>query len=99
MSSDAIKNLVASIEANLEMALVNAEQLQQHVVSAEGDSDLNRKLAFYLIPALKHWVWGAQAGNVRDLKETLARRLAEKETKMTTSHQGDGQEVLTKPAD
>lgn len=97
--SDIVKNYVDNIDNALNSALSNAQMLQNYIQETEGDSDLYRKLAFYLTPNLNHWVTGAQAGNIKDLNETLARRLAEKGTNMQpTAHQGDGHEVLTKPS-
>jgi|SRR5690606_29642644 len=96
-TADKIKNYVDHIDDHLSMALNLAQKMQELVLETEGDSDLNRKLAFYLIPNLTHWIVGAQAGNMKDLKETLARRLATQESNMLQSHQGEGHNVLTKP--
>jgi len=97
-TADKIKNYVDHIDDHIAMALNLAQQMQAVVLETEGDSDLNRKLAFYLIPNLTHWVAGAQAGNMKDLKETLARRLATQESNMLQSQQGEGHDVLTKPS-
>lgn len=99
-SQQLIQKYVNDIEEYLTIALVNASNLQSLIHETEGDSDLHRKLQMYLVPNLNHWIYGAQAGNIKDLKETLARRLVEKETNMinTQSHQGDGHDVLTKPS-
>ena len=98
MVDPALKNYVDNIESHLQHALAVANAMQQHVMDTEGDSDLHRKLCMYLTPNLNHWIVGAQAGNIKDLKETLARRLATQENNMLQSHQGDGHDVLTKPS-
>lgn len=96
---DVVRNYIARIEENLNAALSNTLLLQKHVEEIEGDSDLYRKLAFYLSPNLNHWISGVQAGNMKDLRELLNRRAASQGTIMQTSgQQGDGHEVLTKPA-
>jgi hypothetical protein len=97
--SDTMKHYVDNIEDHLKTALANAQMLQAHILETEGDSDLHRKLAFYLTPALIHWVDGAQAGNMKDLKETLNRRLANVPHDSVTLQSGDGYDVLTKPAE
>lgn len=63
-----------NIAVHLQSALYLAQQMQQLTQSTEGDSDLNRKLAFYLVPNLTHWIGGAQAGSVKDLVTTLEAR-------------------------
>lgn len=65
---------VDAIKANLEKAYESAVALQTFVQTTEGDSDLYRKLAFYLTPNLAHWLEGAQAGNMKDLNDTLNKR-------------------------
>lgn len=72
--SDIIKNYIDHIEDHLNVARENAILLQTHVQETEGDSDLHRKLAFYLTPSLNHWIEGAQAGNMKDLRELLDNR-------------------------
>ena len=72
-----LKNYIDNIEDHLKTAAAVAQQMQLYVQGAEGDSDLYRKLAFYLVPSTVHWIEGKQAGSIADLKETLARRLAE----------------------
>jgi hypothetical protein len=76
------------IRQHLEIALAIAQRWQVEVQNTEGDSDLFRKLAFYLTPSLAHWINGAQAGGMKDLEETFARRLAQQETKMLQSNKG-----------
>lgn len=99
MNNDQLKNYADEIANHLGIALNLALQMQQSVVSIEGDSDLYRKLAFYLTPTLAHWVNGAQAGNMKDLRELFERRAKEEEIKMQEqSYQGDGHDVLTKPS-
>jgi len=96
---DVVKNYILEIEDHLNAALTDALLLQKHVEETEGDSDLYRKLAFYLSPSLNHWIGGVQAGNMKDLRELLNRREASRGTAMQpTAHRGDGHEVLTKPS-
>lgn len=59
------------------MAFAISQKWQAEVQSTEGDSDLYRKLAFYLTPNLNHWINGMQAGNMKDLDELFKRRLDE----------------------
>ena len=59
------------IKAHLEDAHRLAAQWQARVLEQEGDSALHRKLSAYLTPNLRHWISGVQAGNVKDLEETL----------------------------
>lgn len=89
-----LKNYTDNIENHIQHALAVAISMQQYVLSTEGDSDLHRKLSMYLIPNLTHWVNGAQAGNMKDLNETLARRLATQTVGSEQSHSGDGHDVL-----
>jgi len=100
MQDQLLKVSIEEIENHLQSALAIAQSMQKHVESIEGDTDLYRKFAFYLTPSLNHWLVGVQAGNIKDLKETLARRVAKPEEKKMTqnSQQGDGHEVLTKPS-
>lgn len=96
---DVLKNYVDNIESHLQHALAVASNLQQHVMETESDTDLFRKLSMYLTPNLTHWLTGPQPGNIKDLRELLARRAAQQGTIMQTqSHQGDGHDVLTKPS-
>lgn len=84
------------IVSNLQMALNAAINMQQLVHDTEGESDLYRKLAFYLTPSLQHWLTGAQAGNMKDLAETFWRR---EQPQVVKEQQpglvGDGHEVVT----
>jgi hypothetical protein len=72
--TETIKNYVGHINDGLEKALANALHLQQHVHATEGDSDLYRKLAFYLTPSLQHWLSGPQGGSMKDLNDLLDKR-------------------------
>jgi hypothetical protein len=76
MDNEKLKNYRDNIENHLGIALNIAQQMQTEVQQTEGDSDLFRKLSMYLTPNLNHWINGAQAGNMKDLKETLTRREA-----------------------
>ncbi len=91
---DQLKTFVANMEDHLARVENLAQQMQQLVLDTEGDSDLNRKLACYLLPALRHWVLGAQAGNMRDLQETLARRENTSVFPQPAGKSGDGFEVM-----
>ena len=62
------------IKSYLEDAHRLAAQWQEAVYVAEGDSALYRKISAYLTPNLQHWISGAQAGNVKDLEETLKQK-------------------------
>ena len=59
------------IKSHLQDAHRIAAQWQAKVLDTEGDSALYRKLSAYLTPNLQHWISGVQAGNVKDLEETL----------------------------
>jgi len=84
------------IKQHLEIAAELAQQWQVRVQNTEGDSDLYRKLAFYLTPSLYHWISGMQAGNMKDLENTLAQRAKEADVKpQPLAHKGDGHKVLT----
>lgn len=98
-TKEQLKNYTDNIAGHLNVALNLALQMQQLVAETEGDSDLYRKLAYYLTPNLSRWVSGAQAGNMQDLYELFARREEQPGVIMQgDSHQGDGHEVLTKPS-
>lgn len=98
-TSEAIQNYLDHYEYHLNVALQNVQHMMQAVLASEGDSDVHRKLQMYTVPNLTHWISGAQAGNVKDLKETFARRKVDKEKVMTEqSYRGDGHDVLTKPS-
>ena len=74
MSNEELKTLVNEIESHLSIALSLSQQMQQRVHALETDSDLYRKLSFYLTPSLNHWINGAQAGGMKDLKALLDKR-------------------------
>ncbi len=69
-----LRALVDSIEGHLKQAMQASQELQQIVHDTEEDSDLFRKLSFYLTPNMHHWINGAQAGSMKDLKDLLAKR-------------------------
>lgn len=73
-TEEQLKSYADNIAIHLQSALQLAQQMQQLTHSTEGDSDLHRKLGFYLVPNLTHWVNGAQAGGVKDLDTTLEKR-------------------------
>ena len=62
------------IKSYLEDAHRIAAKWQQDEYAAHGDSALFRKLNAYLTPNLQHWLTGAQAGNIKDLEETLKQK-------------------------
>jgi hypothetical protein len=74
-----MKNHKDNIHSHLEIAFNLAQQMQVEVQNQEGDSDLYRKLACYLVPGLNHWINGPQAGNMKDLDELFKRRVDETE--------------------
>jgi hypothetical protein len=90
---------VETIRDHLTVALQLATNLITKVHAEEGDSDLHRKLSFYLAPSLDHWITGTQAGNMKDLFDTLTRREVEETKKKlaTPNVEGDGHEVMTAP--
>jgi hypothetical protein len=69
-----MNNELALIRSYLEDAHRIAAKWQQDVYAVEGDSALYRKLNAYLTPNLQHWITGAQAGNIKDLEETLSKK-------------------------
>ena len=91
------ENLLTHLDYYLGVALKMSQELQSRVHNSEGDTDLYRKLSVYLTPNLIHWISGQQAGSMKDLKETLDRRLTEQGNNMAQLHEGEGQDVLTKP--
>lgn len=90
------KHYIDHIEDHLRTALKLAQMMEADIQESEGDSDLFRKVSFYLVPSLNHWLIGAQAGNIKDLRDCLARREDEAKKIATPGHKGDGHEVLTK---
>lgn len=92
-----IENYIDNIDNHLQAALSNALILEKHLETVEGDSDLYRKIAFYLSPSLNHWLIGAQAGNIKDLRELLARRASViQPLPQPPMYEGNGHEVVTK---
>lgn len=69
-----LKVYVNAIEEKFQSALTLAIQLQAHIEQTEGDSDLHRKIAYYLVPNLNHWINGSQTGNIKDLNELIGKR-------------------------
>jgi len=69
-----LKEYKDAIDMHLQAAFRAAAEMQAVVSESEGDSDLFRKLAFYLTPNLNHWINGAQAGSMKDLGELLSKR-------------------------
>jgi hypothetical protein len=65
---------VLSLRNKLEEALLEATMLRDRLLIDEGESDMYRKLAYYTVPNLQHWLTGAQAGNMKDLNELLEAR-------------------------
>lgn len=94
MTDPVLNKYIDSIEDHLKSAAAIAQNMKDVVQQMEGDSDLYRKLSFYLCPNLIHWITGMQAGNMKDLKETVARRLAPAGDNAVQSVNGD--KVLTK---
>jgi hypothetical protein len=97
-TKEKLKNYTDNIADHLNTALNLALQMQQLAAETEGDSDLYRKLAYYLTPNLSRWVSGAQAGNMQDLRELFARREAQARVlPQPAAKEGNGHEVLTAP--
>ena len=94
MIDPTLQNYVDNIESHLKAAAAVAQQMQAYVERTEGDSDVFRKLTFYLVPNTLHWLEGKQAGSIVDIKEALNRRLAEPATDVVQSDSGS--KVLTK---
>lgn len=69
-----LKEYKDTIDMHLNAAFRAAAEMQAIVSDSEGDSDLFRKLAFYLTPNLNHWINGAQAGSMKDLDTTITKR-------------------------
>jgi hypothetical protein len=61
------------IKASLAQAYLSAGLWAARVQANEGDSELLRKLKMYLVPNMKHWLDGAQNGNVLDLEKYFER--------------------------
>jgi hypothetical protein len=58
---------IDELDYHLKMAFNSALKManEEH----PGDDDVGRTLRFYTIPNLKHWIDGAQAGNLKHLHE------------------------------
>ena len=87
---------IDSIEDHLRSAFTLAQYMEKDLQELEGDSDLFRKVSYYLVPSLNHWLVGAQAGNIKDLRDTLAKRFEEAVKAAKPAAQGNGHEILTK---
>ena len=75
LTPEKLKEYKDSIDAHLQNAFRAAAEMQALVSESEGDSDLFRKLAFYLTPNLNHWINGGQAGGMKDIDALLSKRL------------------------
>lgn len=73
-NTDSLKAHITNIQNHLEYALDVAKRMQDEVQTSEGDSELFRKISFYLTPSLNHWINGAQAGSIKDLELLLKSR-------------------------
>ena len=73
-NNDSLKTHITNIQNHLEYALDVAKRLQDEVQASEGDSELFRKISFYLTPSLNHWINGAQSGSIKDLELLLKGR-------------------------
>lgn len=74
LSPEKLKEYKDAIDKHLHDAFRAAAEMQAIVSDSEGDSDLFRKLAFYLTPSLNHWINGAQAGSMKDIDTLLSKR-------------------------
>jgi hypothetical protein len=70
-----LKEYKDAIDMHLQNAFRAAVEMQAIVSDSEGDSDLFRKLSFYLTPNLNHWINGGQAGGMKDIEALLSKRL------------------------
>lgn len=75
MTDPVLQNYIDNIEDHLKTAAAIALHLQTYVLQTEGDTDLFRKLSYYMVPNLNHWIDGSQAGSIKDMKEALAQRV------------------------
>lgn len=73
-NTDTIKNHITNIQNHLEYALDVAKRMQDEVQTSEGDSELFRKISYYLTPNLNHWINGSQSGSIKDLEALLKSR-------------------------
>jgi len=73
-SPEKLKEYKDAIDMHLRAAFGAAAEMQSIVFDSEGDSDLFRKLSFYLTPSLNHWINGAQAGSMKDIDNLLDKR-------------------------
>ena len=94
MIDPTLHNYIENIEDHLKTAAAIAQHMRDHVFQTEGDTDLFRKLSYYTVPSLNHWIDGAQAGSIKDMKETLARRVDKVTEPVVQST--DTNKVLTK---
>lgn len=69
-----LEEFIKDIDSHISHVYAKSRTMQDLVQQAEGDSDLYRKLSFYLTPSMHHWLEGLQAGNIRDLQELLNSR-------------------------
>ncbi len=74
LTPEKLKEYKDSIDTHLQNAFRAAAEMQALVSESEGDSDLFRKLAFYLTPNLNHWINGGQAGGMKDIDALLSER-------------------------
>ena len=77
ISNDELKEYIDDIYSHLEYVFAITQRMEEKIKNEEGDIDLFRKLSFYLTPNMNHWLNGMQTGNVKDLRETLERRMKE----------------------
>ncbi len=63
-----LREFIEDIKSHLEYVLGETQYMQNKINELEGDSDLFRKLEFYLTPNINHWINGIQAGNIKDLE-------------------------------
>jgi len=94
MIDPTLHNYIENIEDHLKTAAAIAQHMRDHVFQTEGDSELFRRLSYYTVPGLNHWIEGSQAGSAKDLKECLARRLDKPAA--DTVQLGNDSKVLTK---
>ncbi len=68
---DLYDGYLKDIKESLLKAQASAHAMQTMLQTTEGDTDLFRKLAYYMTPNLHHWLNGLQAGGIKDIEATL----------------------------
>jgi hypothetical protein len=75
IENEKLKKYIDDLTTHLNNAFTTSQIMQTEIQNVEGDSELFRKLSFYLTPNLNHWINGVQAGNIKDLESMLNERI------------------------